>query len=53
MNDFAFMATVKGSHQDETIEELTLLLAGTPCSPIGRDFPDRVTQALFRGGIVS
>jgi hypothetical protein len=52
MNDFAFMAKVGVSRQHETIDELVRFLAGTPCSPLGMDHPDRVTQALFwRGSI--
>jgi len=53
MNDFAFMAKVGASRQRETIEEMVLFLARTPCSPLGMDHPDRVTQALFWGGLVS
>jgi hypothetical protein len=53
LNDFAFMATVGVSRQNETIDELVRCLAQTPCGPLGHDHPDRVTQVLFRSGMVS
>ena len=49
MTDFAFLLESYGTGHD-TLDDLALRLASTPCSPIDMKYPVDVVAGVFRGG---
>jgi hypothetical protein len=48
MNDFINMMRWELENQDATPLQLALYLAGTPCGPLGRGFPNKVAVDLLK-----